>query len=150
MAQPLTEAIPIRELSRLRAFQAQHVALKYSWLSWSGVRQLDGVVVFAMAEDDVETDDGGSRCLLWSRDAGARFGTLGSNERLAHCRLAAWHGTAEGLLVRSDALVVSAETLGVRVERIVEQYWALWGSADLARRADGPVLRTRFASGAAA
>ncbi len=138
------------ELSRLQAFQAQGVTLKYSWRSWSGVRSLDGVVVFAIAESEVEADDRGCRCLLWSREAAARFGREASEERLAHCRLATMHGSAEGVLVRSDARVASTDSFELRVEHLPGQYWAWWGCAAQAWRQRGSAPRTRFASRAAA
>ena len=134
--------------SRLEAFQAQGVSLKHSWRSWSGVRQVDGVVVFALVESDVQSDDDGSRCLLWSWESTARFGLQASAERLAHCRLAAWHAAAEGILVRSDALVPSRETFELRVERLASEYWALWGSAAQGRRLRETVPDMRFACGA--
>ena len=122
------------DTSRLRAFEAQSVILKHPWRSWSGVRHIDGVVVFAIPEGDVQADDGGSRCLLWWREADARFGQQESMQRLAHCQVAAWQGSAEGILVRSAANVACRETIELRVERVAEQYWALWGSAAQARR----------------
>jgi hypothetical protein len=96
---PLCEirTISNQEMCRLRAFHAQGVALKYSWRSWSGVRRHDGVIVFAIAESDVEASNSG--CLLPDR-----------------------------------AQVASYDTIGLRVEKIAEQYWALWGSVTQSRR----------------
>jgi hypothetical protein len=141
--------IAMPERSRLQAFEAQDVPLRYSWQSWSGVRRADGMVVFAIAEADVEADDSGCRCLLWSRDAIRRFGARAGEERLAHCRLALCHGNAEALVVGADALVASSSTLELRVERIAEQYWALWGSATQARRLDGAAPPARLSRAAA-
>jgi hypothetical protein len=133
---PLCEirTISNQEMCRLRAFHAQGVALKYSWRSWSGVRRHDGVIVFAIAESDVESDDGGCRCLVWSYAAEARFGRQSSQERLAHCRLAVCRGSAEGILLPDRAQVVSYDTVALRVEKIDDQYWALWGSVTQSRR----------------
>ena len=140
------EAILPPDCSRLEAFQAQGVSLKHSWRSWSGVRHVDGVVVFAIMECEVQADDEGSRCLLWSAESKARFGLQASEERLAHCRLAGWHGGAEGILVRSNALVHPSETIELRVERIAEQYWALWGCAAQGRRVREAAPATASAS----
>ena len=125
---------PIPGPTVLEAFHAQGVALKHSWRSGSGVRAADGVVVFAIMENDVQTDEGGSRCLLWSPEAGARLGPRAGEERLAHCRLAAWQISAAGILVPANAMVTSTETIELRVERIADQYWGFWGCATQARR----------------
>ena len=122
------------DLSRLDAFGAQGVSLKYSWRSWSGVRHADGMVVFAILEGDVQADDGGSRCLLWSSEAAARFGQQASEERLGHCRLALRHGGAEGIFVRSDSRVNECQTVDLQVDRVSEQYWASWGHAVCSQR----------------
>ena len=133
---PLCEirTISNQEMCRLRAFHAQGVTLKHSWRSWSGVRRYDGVIVFAIAQADVAADNSGCRCVLWSYAAEARFGRQGSAERLAHCRLAACRGSAEGILLADRAQLASYETIGFRVEKIAEQYWALWGSVAQSRR----------------
>src|SRR2546426_7160576 len=57
---------PARRLSRVHAFEAQGVTLRYPARSWSGVRFDDGVVVFALRECDVEGHDDGFSCLLWA------------------------------------------------------------------------------------
>jgi hypothetical protein len=133
---PLCEirTISNQEMCRLRAFHAHGVALKYSWRSWSGVRRHDGVIVFAIAESDVEAGNSGSRCLVWSYAAEARLGRQSSQERLAHCRLAVCRGRAEGILLPDRAQVVSYETVELRVEKIADQYWAVWGSVTQSRR----------------
>ena len=144
----LCEIRPISSLQRFRlsAFRAQGVPLKHSWTSWSGVRSVDGVVIFAIPAAAVEADDSGCRCLLWSRATDARFGRRASDERLAHCRLAVCHGSAEGILVPANARVASSETFGLRVEPVAGQYWALWGLAAQSRRAGSAAPRLRFAS----
>ena len=51
-----------------------------------------------------------------------------------HCRLVVCRGNAEGILLPDRAEVVSYDTIGLRVEKIAEQYWALWGSVSQSRR----------------
>lgn len=123
-------AISNRDHLRMRAFRAQGIELLHSWRSWSGVRPNDGVVVFAIAQADVVVDDGGCRCLLWSRaTVEARLGRQCSDERLAHCRLAVIQESAEGILLRADARVACHQAVALRVRKMADEYWALWGSA---------------------
>ena len=88
----------------------------------SGVRDEDGVVVFAMPAAEVHADPWGFSCLLWrpaSRDT----------ERLRHCRLAVRNGMAEGFLLYGDAAQArEGEMLSLRVLRLGKEYWAKWGS----------------------
>ena len=146
---PLCEirSIQSRGLSRVRAFQAHDVALTYSWRSWSGVRRQDGGVVFALPERDVHADDGGCRCLLWWRDGVESWlGHESSEERLSHCRLAASQGSAEGFLVRADSVVAASEMLGLRVQKVADQYWALWGWAARVDHTNAFTPRVHFAA----
>jgi hypothetical protein len=119
---------------RLRAcvFEAQSVVLKFPARRASGVRDDDGVVVFAIQAADVRVDEFGSRCLLWTprgTTAAAKVDPASSDERLEHCRIAVRHGGAEGFLVhRGSAPRERDEVFPVRVERAGESYWARWGS----------------------
>ncbi len=115
-----------RRVSRAAAFTAQGVALKYPASSWSGVRSDDCMVVFAFRAEDVISDRGGSRCLLW---APSRADSPAGHERLKHCMLALGHGQAEGMLAFLDGTEIDpALILPLRVERHHGGYWAKWGS----------------------
>lgn len=104
----------------------------------SGVRDEDGVVVFAMPAAGVHADPWGFSCLLWrpaSSDA----------QRLRHCRLAVRNGMAEGFLLYGDAARArEGEMLSLRVLKLGKEYWAKWGA--MARA----VMPRRFASAAGA
>ena len=104
----------------------------------SGVRDEDGVVVFAMAAGEVRSDPWGFSCLLWrpaSTDA----------QRLRHCRLAVRNGMAEGFLFYGGAARArEGEMLSLRVLKLGKEYWAKWGSVACA------MMPRRFASGAGA
>jgi hypothetical protein len=120
------------ELSLAHAFKAQGVGLKYPSRSRSGIRWEDGVVVFALEEVDVRPSAGGFRCLLWSpvserRALGAD--RAGLQERHEHARLAARRGSADGLLVKSGAVVDANAVLTLRVERRRGEYWASWSTS---------------------
>lgn len=125
---------PERKLSRVQAFDAQGVTLRYPARSWSGVRRSDGVVVLAMREGDVQVYAEGYRCLLWSpvvEGATEWVDRPSKLERLEHCRIAALHGGAEGLVVRGEAAQVDCNAvLALHVEKRGAVYWATWGSAD--------------------
>ncbi len=122
---------------RARAFERHGVLLKYPALSRSGVRDHDGMVVFAIAADHVRTDDWGCSSLLWrplTRD----------DEALQHCRLAVRRGVAEGFLLYADPASENGQgMLSLRVVKTGSEYWARWG-----RGACAAVRRSR-ASGAA-
>jgi len=124
---------PARRLSRVDAFEAQGVTLRYPARSWSGVRLEDGVVVLALRECDVEGHDEGFSCLLWAPliEGGTPWVDRPSrHERLEHCRLALVHGGADGLLVCGDAALVEPDAmLALRVEKRRDEYWATWGFA---------------------
>jgi len=118
-------------ISRARIFQSHGVTLKFPARSRSGVRDHDGVVVFAMEMAQVRVDDWGCSCLLWapaSRCAPAAPDRAGDAERLRHCRLARRYGMAEGFLVYGDETTVRREgTLSLRVLKVGKEYWAKWG-----------------------
>ena len=124
---------PARRLSRVHAFEAQGVTLRYQARSWSGVRFDDGVVVLALRERDVEGHDDGFSCLLWAPpiEGITQWADRPSRqERLEHCRLALVHGGADGLLVCGDAALVEPDALlALRVEKRGDEYWATWGFA---------------------
>lgn len=106
-------------VSRARVFQRQGVTLTLPAHSRSGVRAHDGTVIFAMAADDVLSDDWGFSCLLWR--------PRGDDEMLEHCRLAMRCGLAEGFLFYADGAHRDESLLQVRVMRAGFEYWARWG-----------------------
>jgi hypothetical protein len=107
--------------SRARLFQQQGVTLQFPARSRSGVRDYDGVVVFAMAAAEVRRHDWGFSCLLWTPASS-------DGERLEHCRLARRCGIAEGFLWYGDEATSDREgTLALRVVKASEEYWARWG-----------------------
>lgn len=120
-----------RTLSRIEAFKAQGVSLKYPTRSWSGVRWEDGVVVIAMRDADIQVQDEALSCLLWIpviEGATSWSDSPSKQERLEHCRLAVLHGGADGLIVCGEAARVKADVLlSLRVEKRRDQYWATWG-----------------------
>ena len=130
---------PLQNGAVLRAqfFRLHGVTLASPSRSTSGLRQEDGMVVFAMCTDRVSIDPWGCSCLLWAgcdrlpNDA-LSLGTL------RHCRLAAQRGIAEGFLLdRRHAPVERQELVELRVVKVGTEYWARWGKA-----ARGELLRT--------
>lgn len=134
-----------RLVSRRSAFQMRGVQLNAGMSSWGGVRQSDGVVVFALWADDVCPEHGGCRYLLWApNEAGSRpwSDMPGGKERLEHCRIAVQKGEAEGILVHGARLegvlpeerarsVDGADPAIVIRFQVVQrgaEYWAVWGS----------------------
>jgi hypothetical protein len=114
-----------------RAFRAQRVTLSDPQ-SWSGVRADDGTVVIAIRRADVRSTGDGFSCLLWSPIAARRDSSdePRMEERLAHCRLAALAGSADGLLVDPTVADVHLGSLvTIRVEKRPSWYWAKWGAA---------------------
>src|SRR5437879_12925795 len=108
---------PARRLSRVHAFEAQGVTLRYPARSWSGVRFDDGVVVFALRECDVEGHDDGFSCLLWAPPTEGTPHAVDRPcrpERLENCRLALVHGGEDGLIVWDDAGVVECDAIHAR------------------------------------
>ena len=132
-------------ISRRSAFEMRGVQLNAGMSSWGGVRQSDGVVVFALWADDVRLEDGGCRYLLWApNEAGSRpwSDMPGGKERLEHCKLAVQKGEAEGILIHGARLegvlpqerarsVDGADPAVVVKFQVVQhgaEYWAVWGS----------------------
>lgn len=122
-----------RRISRTQAFADQDVELAFPTRSWSGVRDYNGGVVFAMRSRDVQSCLDGFRCLLWSpvmESIAAPVDRPIQLERLGHCRLAAAFGGADGLLVLAPGSEVERGTVvALRVEKRLGEYWAFWGSA---------------------
>jgi hypothetical protein len=134
---------PTRRISRLEAFADQGVELAFPMRSWSGLRGYNGGVVFALREHEVQSRVDGFRCLLWTpviEGATEWVDRPIKAERLAHCRLAASFGGADGLLVTgAGAQVERGIVLPLRVEQRHGEYWAFWGGAAVsagARHAD--------------
>jgi hypothetical protein len=128
----MLKPIARRTLSRLEAFKAQGVAVKYPARSWSGVRWEDGVVVFAIRDADVQAHEEAFSCLLWSPGVAGETNWVDrcQQERLEHCCLAALHGGADGFLVCGEAARVQPNALvALHVEKRRNEYWATWGSA---------------------
>ncbi len=122
----------LSQLSVAQAFKAQGVALKYPSRSRSGIRWEDGAVVIAIDEAEVHASAEGFRCLLWSavpqtRAPGPDRTIL--RERLEHIRLAARHGSADGLLIKRGGVVTANAVLALQVKRRLGEYWATWGAA---------------------
>jgi hypothetical protein len=116
-------------LSRIEAFAAQGVTLQDPFHSWSGIRDADGAVVFAMREADVRASADGFCCRLWAPAALTATDLPDREERLRHCRLAMMLGGADGLLVsRDSADVQCGAVLTLNVEKRRNEYWATWGS----------------------
>jgi len=137
-----------RLVARSKAFELRGVSLQSRFWSRSGVRGSDDMVVVAVWAEDVQRANGVSSCLLWAPNvAGSRpwSDKLGGKERLAHCRLAAARGAAEGMLVygtrlegslpEEKALSVDGadpeNVLELRVEKRGDEYWATWGNISL-------------------
>jgi hypothetical protein len=123
----LLYSIRSARVSRVAAFRAQGVALKYALSSWSGVRGDDRMVVFAIRAEEIVVDAEGSRCLLWS--SGELSGMPAERERRHHCEIALLHGKAEALLAHGEAAEMDADVvLAVRVVAAGGQFWATWAS----------------------
>ena len=133
-----------RRISRIEAFAEQGVTLSHPSRSWSGVRQLDGAVVIAIREGEVEAAFDGFRCLLWSPVIEGATEWLDrpiKQERLSHCRLAATYGGADGLLVSGAAAEVERDfVFPLRVEKLGAEYWAFWGSLAASDTATADIL----------
>jgi hypothetical protein len=118
-------------VSRARAFESQGVTLTFPARSRSGVRDCDGVVVFAMTATLVRIDDWGCSCLLWApapSAAAAAIDRASDREKLEHCRLAMRCGMAEGFLLYGDEASAGGEgLLSLRVVKAGREYWARWG-----------------------
>jgi hypothetical protein len=133
----------LSHLSVGQAFKAQGVTLKYPARSRSGIRSEDGAVVIAIEEPDVLSSAEGFCCRLWAPlSEGCAVGAdwASTKERREHCRLAARHGGADGLLVKAGALVDANVVLTLHVARRGAEYWATWGT--IARSQLGLVHRS--------
>ena len=127
---------PLQNGAVLRAqfFRLHGVTLASPSRSTSGLRQEDGMVVFAMCTDRVSIDPWGCSCLLWAGSSRLPSDAV-SVEMLRHCRLAVQHGVAEGFLVDTHhAPIEPQELLALRVVRVRTEYWARWGNAARAER----------------
>jgi len=130
-------AAPVGQLSVGQAFRAQGVTLRYPMRSRSGVRSEDGAVVIALERSEIQASADGYRCRLWSPTwetctAGVNWPSM--KERLEHCRLAARHGGADGLLIEQGAMVEADVVLTMHVEHRGVEYWASWGTAARSQR----------------
>ena len=143
-----SEVLPLSNIAAFRAFVFawQGVNLQFPARSRSGVRDCDGMVVFAMLAAEVQANDWGLSCLLW---APAAPGTLSCDvgaqaETLKHCRAAESCGMAEGFLLYSDDPDATRRDgmLALRVVRSGREYWARWGHSV---RAQPPRERARAA-----
>ena len=134
-------------LARASAFQSQGVTLTFPARSRSGVRDADGMVVFAIAAALVRQEHWGFSCLLWApapRAAATALDEAIHAETLDHCRLAMRHGVAEGFLVYdAEPAPHGVDAVALRVVKAGKEYWAKWGFAPRAqlppRRAGGSV-----------
>jgi hypothetical protein len=128
---PLTNGAALRA----RFFRSHGVTLESGVHSRSGVREEDGMVVFAMPVERISVDAWGCSCLLWKgRDR--RLDDAHGVETLHHCRLAVQHGIAEGFLLgRDHAPMNPQELLALRVVKVGLEYWAKWGHATRAEPA---------------
>ena len=134
----LSLVVPMKNGAVLRArfFHSHGVALESESRSRSGVREDDGIVVFAMPSERVSVDAWGCSCLLWAGSNRVSDGAL-SLETLRHCRLAVQQGVAEGFLLdRNQAPVEGPELLALRVVKIGTEFWASWGTAARAQRSE--------------
>jgi hypothetical protein len=133
---PLKRSRGLSRLSISQAFKAQGVTLKYPARGRSGVRWDDGAVVIAIEAAAVEASADGFHCLLWAprRNAGLLADRCVYDERLEHCRIAARHGGADGLLMGEGGLVDAHTVLPLHVACRDGEYWAWWGSVVRALR----------------
>jgi len=132
----LSLIVPMKSGAVLRArfFHSHGVTLESELRSKSGVRDEDGMVVFAMSADRVSVDAWGCSCLLWA-DSNRLVNDATSVETLRHCRLAVQHGAAEGFLLDGEhAPIERPELLALRVVKAGKEYWARWGNAARAQR----------------
>ena len=132
----LSVILPLTNGATLRArfFHLHGVTLQYQSRSRSGVRDDDGMIVFAMPAERVSVDAWGCSCLLWASSNRLLHDTL-SVETLRHCRLAVQQGVAEGFLIdRDQAPAAPRELLELRVVKVGTEYWARWGNAARAER----------------
>lgn len=135
---PMTNGAVLRS----RFFHSHGVTLESQSRSRSGVREDDGMVIFAMPVERIKVDAWGCSCLLWARCDRPLDDAL-SVETLHHCRLAVQHGLAEGFLLDTthQAPIERQELLGLRVAKAGAEYWARWGTV---ARAEPAARRTSY------
>jgi hypothetical protein len=118
-----------RAVLRARFFQSHGVTLESHARSRSGVREDDGMVIFAMPVARVRVDAWGCSCLLWT-GCDRLLDEAISAETQRHCRLAIQHGVAEGFLLGRDHAPMECQGLvALRVVEFGREYWAKWGHA---------------------
>lgn len=132
-------------VSRGKAFEMRGIWLSDERTSWSGVRKVDGGVVFALWAAAVTMKKGSCECLLWAPNVDSSTpwsDTPAGIERLAHSKLALERGSAEGLLIYGEGLdgflpqerartIQGADwetSLRFTVERRSDSYWAVWNA----------------------
>jgi hypothetical protein len=132
-----------RLVTRRAAFETRGVTLRVL-SSWGGIRASDGTVVLSIWKDDIQSENGLCRYLLWAPNKnGSRpwSDKPGGRERLEHCRQACERGSAEALLVYGEPLaghipedrastvsgIDPAVVLRVEVVLRGREYWAVWG-----------------------
>jgi hypothetical protein len=132
-----------RLVTRRAAFETRGVTLRVL-SSWGGIRASDGTVVMSIWKDDIQSESGLCRYLLWAPNVkGSRpwSDKPGGQERLEHCRQACERGSAEALLVYGEPLaghipedraatvsgVDPSVVLHIEVVLRGREYWAVWG-----------------------
>jgi hypothetical protein len=132
-----------RLVTRRSAFETRGVMLAAP-SSWGGVRPSDGTVVMSIWKDDIRSERGACRYLLWApNEKGSRpwSDKPDGRARLEHCRQACERGSAELLLVYGEPLaghlpedrartvsgIDPAVVLHVEVVLRGREYWAIWG-----------------------
>jgi hypothetical protein len=130
-------------VTRRSAFESRGITLR-ALSSWGGIRSSDGAVVMSIWKDDIQSENGGCRYLLWAPNRkGSRpwSDKPGGRERLEHCKQACERGSAEALLVYGESLaghlpedramtVSGVDPLVVLHVEVVlrdREYWAIWG-----------------------
>ena len=126
-----------------QAFRRRGVVLAHPARSRSGLREADGVVVFAMPRSRVRVNDWGCSCPLWlpvdagprnNRDAGV------AEERFQHCRLAMQLGMAEGFLLDAqNEPATDCDVLSLHVMQRGAEFWATWGGVARSRTSESEV-----------
>ena len=132
-----------RLVTRRTAFETRGVTLRVL-SSWGGIRASDGTVVMSIWKDDIQSENGLCRYLLWApNEKGSRpwSDKPGGRERLEHCRQACEQGSAEALLVYGEPLaghipedrastvsgIDPSVVLHIEVVLRGREYWAVWG-----------------------
>jgi hypothetical protein len=132
-----------RLVTRRSAFETRGVALAAP-SSWGGIRASDGTVVMSIWKDDIRSENGVCRYLLWApNNKGSRpwSDKPDGRERLEHCRQACERGSAEALLVYGEPLaghipedkattvsgIDPSVVLHIEVVLRGREYWAIWG-----------------------